>query len=476
MKILAMDTSGPNCSVCILDEEKVICDFNLNTGTTHSQTLLPIVDTLKQFSNVELSDIDVFACGIGPGSFTGLRIGLATVKGFALSINKPVIGVSTLLGLAYNTSIFDGLVCSVLDAKNNNVYAGIFKYEKDKPILVGDYITDDVDTLINILKEKKKVVFTELFEEHNTSFIVVTFLSILEMTKEKEILIKQDTNFSNITIGDFYDTLSADYYDSTAILGGLNATARKNQEKSSSQSGSGGGGSAGGGSSGGAGGESSPQTINPPDTDKITEVPEIITNPEQLTAGTSSIIGDRGTENFGIAVFKDDKLCGKLTAVESICHLLINNDVDSCIISIKNPLSKNEETETSDKMELQLFPNKNSKITLDIIDNKPNISINISLNADIMTLIKNNDYETNEALTKISNSAQKYLEEQFNNYLNKVCKELNTDIDQFSTKAPAHFATISDFEDFNWPEKYKNAEFKVEIDVNVISSMLLTKT
>ena len=160
MKILAMDTSGPNCSVCILDEEKVICDFNLNTGTTHSQTLLPIVDTLKQFSNVELSDIDVFACGIGPGSFTGLRIGLATVKGFALSINKPVIGVSTLLGLAYNTSIFDGLVCSVLDAKNNNVYAGIFKYEKDKPILVGDYITDDVDTLINILKEKNsKVLF-----------------------------------------------------------------------------------------------------------------------------------------------------------------------------------------------------------------------------------------------------------------------------------------------------------------------------
>ena len=278
--------------------------------------------------------------------------------------------------------------------------------------------------------------------------------------------------FSNITIGDFYDTLSADYYDSTAILGGLNATARKNQQKSSAESSS----SSSGSGSGSFGGESSCQSINPPDTDKTSEVQEIIINPEQLIAGTSSIIGDRGTENFGIAVFKDDKLCGKLTATESICHLLINNEVDSCIISIENPFSNNKETETSEKIELQLFPSKNSKIILDIIDNIPNISINISLNAEIMTLIKNTNYETNEALSKISNSAKKYLEEQFNRYLNKVCKELNTDIDKFSQKAPAHFATIHDFKNFNWPEKYKNAEFKVEIDVNVISSMLLTQT
>jgi len=294
--------------------------------------------------------------------------------------------------------------------------------------------------------------------------------------------------FSNITIGDFYDTLSADYYDSTAILGGLNATARKNQEKSSgggsSSGGSGGSGgsSSGGSSSGGSGGsgssggESSSQTINPPDTDKTTEVPELITNPEDLIAGTSSIVGDRGTENFGIAVFKDDKLCGKLTAVESICHLLITNEVDSCIISIENPLSNNKETEASEKMELQLFPAKNSKINVDIIDDKPHISIKVSLDADIMTLTKNNDYETNEALSKISDATKKYLEEQFNSYLYKVSREYNTDIDQFATKAPAHFATISDFENFNWPEKYKNAEFKVELDVNVISSMLLTKT
>ena len=286
--------------------------------------------------------------------------------------------------------------------------------------------------------------------------------------------------FSNITIGDFYNTLSTDLYDSTAILGGLNATARKNQEKNSCEGGSGSGGSSSGDSSGGSsGGENSSQTINPPDIDKTSEVPEIITNPEDLIAGTSSIIGDRGTENFGIAVFKDDKLCGKLTATETIWHLLINNKVDSCIISIDNPLNTDEQSENSEdssKMELQLFPRKDSKVSLNIIKDRPYINIKLFINAEIMTLIKDTNYETNKALSEISNSAKKYLEEQFNNYLNKVCKELKTDIDQFSIKAPAHFATISDFENFNWSEKYKNTEFKVEIDVNVVSSMLLTKT
>ncbi len=160
MKILAIDTSGQNCSVCILDEQKVICDFNLSTGTTHSETLLPIIDTLCKFSKIDLSEIDVLACALGPGSFTGLRIGIATLKGFALGTNQKVIGISTLEALAHNVSEFDGIICSVLDAKNNNVYAGLYKYEYGKPVRIGDYITEDLETLINILKEyNSKIIF-----------------------------------------------------------------------------------------------------------------------------------------------------------------------------------------------------------------------------------------------------------------------------------------------------------------------------
>ena len=160
MKVLAIDTSGANCSVAIINEEKVICDFNLSIGTTHSETLLPMVDEVCKASKIDLSDVDVLACGIGPGSFTGLRIGIATIKGFALAQNKPVIGVPTLDALANNIAAFDGYVCSVLDARNNNVYAGIFKHENEKVILQDDYITEDLDTLIEILKLKnEKIMF-----------------------------------------------------------------------------------------------------------------------------------------------------------------------------------------------------------------------------------------------------------------------------------------------------------------------------
>lgn len=159
MKILAIDTSTANCSASIIDENKVIADFNLNTGLTHSQTLVPMIDSMCKYSETSLNDIDVFACSIGPGSFTGLRIGIATIKGFALSLNKKVIAVPTLVGLAYNIPYFDGIICSVLDARNDNVYAALFKFD-GKPKMIENYLTDSVDVLIEILKEKnEKVIF-----------------------------------------------------------------------------------------------------------------------------------------------------------------------------------------------------------------------------------------------------------------------------------------------------------------------------
>lgn len=159
MKILALDTSGPNCSVAVIDENKVIANFNLNIGTTHSQILLPLVDELNKFSNLTLNDIDVFACSVGPGSFTGLRIGIATLKGFAMSLNKPVISVSSLEGLAYNVPTFDGIVCSVLDAKNNNVYAALYEITHT-PKMLGDYISETLDSLIAELKKyNSKILF-----------------------------------------------------------------------------------------------------------------------------------------------------------------------------------------------------------------------------------------------------------------------------------------------------------------------------
>jgi tRNA threonylcarbamoyladenosine biosynthesis protein TsaB len=154
LKILALDTSGSNCSVCIIDDNSVIAEFNVNSGTTHSQNLMPMINDMIKYAIISLEDIDVFACSIGPGSFTGLRIGIATIKGMALSLNKPAIGVPSLVGLAYNIPYFKGLICPIIDAKNNNVYSGVFEYANN-PILMGSYISADLDTLINVLKQKE---------------------------------------------------------------------------------------------------------------------------------------------------------------------------------------------------------------------------------------------------------------------------------------------------------------------------------
>ena len=171
MKILSIDTSGSNCSACIFEDGKIISEFNLSVGITHSQTLLPIIDILNKNANIDISDIDVFACSTGPGSFTGLRIGIATIKGFALSLDKKVIGVPTLYSIANNIPYFDGAICSVLDARNNNVYAAIYDSNLN---MVGEYITDTSDKLIETLKKFKvqKIMFVgsgaEVYKEKFT--------------------------------------------------------------------------------------------------------------------------------------------------------------------------------------------------------------------------------------------------------------------------------------------------------------------
>lgn len=159
MKILAIDTSGSNCSVAIIDNEKIISDFNLNTGTTHSQNLVPMLEQIQNFTKIDLKDIDVIACCTGPGSFTGIRIGIATAKGIALSLSKPVIGISSLESLAYNVPAFDGTICSIIDAKNENVYSGIYN-QSPYPTLAYDYVSDSIYTLIEKLKNVSgKIVF-----------------------------------------------------------------------------------------------------------------------------------------------------------------------------------------------------------------------------------------------------------------------------------------------------------------------------
>ncbi len=151
MKILALDTSADTVSVALCSDGKTICSFTGNVKKTHSGTLLPIVDGVLGYSGVKCPDIDAFAVSVGPGSFTGLRIGVATVKGLAFASDKPAIGVSTLMAMAYNFCDREGaLVCPVINARRNEVYCAIFRISAGMPIR----ITDDISYSAVELEER----------------------------------------------------------------------------------------------------------------------------------------------------------------------------------------------------------------------------------------------------------------------------------------------------------------------------------
>ena len=127
MKILALDSSAIVASVALCDDETLLAEYTLNNGNTHSETLLPMIETMLSHFGISIDGIDLFAASTGPGSFTGVRIGTATVKGLAFAKNTPCIGVSTLEALAENVAVNGGLICPVMNARRSQVYTALFR-------------------------------------------------------------------------------------------------------------------------------------------------------------------------------------------------------------------------------------------------------------------------------------------------------------------------------------------------------------
>lgn len=126
MNILAIDTSAQVAGVCILNETTVLSEFTVNNKLTHSQTLMPMINAALDCAKLSLADVDAFAVSAGPGSFTGIRIGVAAVKGLAFAAGKPCVPVSTLEALAYNLNA-DGILCAAMDARCGQVYNALFR-------------------------------------------------------------------------------------------------------------------------------------------------------------------------------------------------------------------------------------------------------------------------------------------------------------------------------------------------------------
>ena len=153
MKILAVDTSSQNCSVAIVEatENKkynVIILENNDDEKTHSQKLMPMIDNMFKKSSLTLDDINLLACCLGPGSFTGIRIGIATVKAFADAKNIPTVGVTSLESLAYNVCE-NSLIFPIIDCKNQNVYSALFHCENNTYSQIGDNIAENINVVLD---------------------------------------------------------------------------------------------------------------------------------------------------------------------------------------------------------------------------------------------------------------------------------------------------------------------------------------
>ncbi len=127
MKILSLDSSAQVATVALCEDERLLAEYTLNNGNTHSETLLPMIASMLTQFGLTVDDIEIFACTSGPGSFTGVRIGAATLKGLAFGRDIPCVGVSTPEAIAENLTVLRGLVCPVMNARRSQVYTALFR-------------------------------------------------------------------------------------------------------------------------------------------------------------------------------------------------------------------------------------------------------------------------------------------------------------------------------------------------------------
>lgn len=146
MLILAISTSSKICSVALLEDDKPIKELNIDNLKTHSENLVPLIDEIFKSTNKNVSELDLIACDVGPGSFTGIRIGISTTKAIAEVNQIPVVSCTSLEALSYNVN--SDVICSLIDARNNQVYCGIFDGNHQ---LIKDYIADDINVIIGNL-------------------------------------------------------------------------------------------------------------------------------------------------------------------------------------------------------------------------------------------------------------------------------------------------------------------------------------
>lgn len=376
----------------------------------------------------------VIAIGIDKGE-TGNNLKIS------FQIAKPS-SVSETGSSGENTAIINTVETSSINSAINlmNSYIGkelnlshckliIFSEE-----IAVDGISDEIYTLVNNIQIRPSTNI--VISKTDAKFYIENSKPSLEtlQTKYYEIFPNSSkyTGYTvNSTIGDFFNALTCESCQPYAILGGIIEENEDKLEQYSSE--------------------------DPLDSGNI-------------KSNETSIAGKRGTENIGLAVFKEDKLVGELNAIETVCFSILKNRVNGFLITIVDPQDENN------YLDLYLYPDLNSKSKVELINGTPYITIDCKFDGRIYSMKDNSNYLNSSILQEISERASKYIEIQMKNYLYKTSKNFKSDISGFGKIILSKFLTIEELEQYNWVENYQNSFFTVNSEVNIKSGFLITET
>lgn len=282
---------------------------------------------------------------------------------------------------------------------------------------------------------------------------------------------------ANIPLGKFYENLQNKDVGTVTILGKTIQSQDENKTETSKQSSS----------------EAESQNSNPTnsessssskssesesskekvlnDTDSKNVITETTINNKQnfqsINPQEAIVEGDRGTENMGLAVFKDDKYIGELSTIETLCYSLIKDEVDNFLVTMTNPFDETQ------KIDIYAGSLSELNLDIDVSRNNPIINIKLNLTAEVLNVLSKPNLSYEETLEKLDNNFKQYLEKELKDYLYKTSREYKTDISEFYKQAKHQFLTNTDFNNYKWNEKFENAEFNIEFNNDIISTLII---
>ena len=236
---------------------------------------------------------------------------------------------------------------------------------------------------------------------------------------------------SNVILGDFYDSILTKEIGAVAIYGNILPESKVNSKSADSEK--------------NEGSNNNNSTLE------------------------DSIVGDKGVENSGLAIFKDDKLIGVLSAQESLCYDILSNTLDTFFTSIDNPLYDEGFVNLSIRM------NHNVKINVDTSSDTPIVNIKICLDTKILNILDNVDYNNQETIKIISDKTSHHIEKLISDYLYKCSREYDTDLNNIYKFALKHYLTYDEWKSYNWEDKFKNAIFNIEVDNEITPNLIVSK-